>query len=93
MRLIQVSAHMQKCTALWIAEQVRHVVIILLTLMGVFVHKSTRCHDTYNWIYGLHGDDTGIVNFFLVFFFVLVNNQKESKCQMAPWVCKTGVFC
>ena len=60
-RLVWVSAHVQKLTVSWIIDQVR-CVCNFLNIMGVSVHKSMTCGDIYNWIYGLHGNNTGLVN-------------------------------
>ena len=38
--------------------------------------KSMMCDGIYNWMYGLHGDDTGLVDYCSLFI-VLVQKPKR----------------
>ena len=69
---------MLKWTALWIAEQVKHVSKYSPQCYGVLVCKLMGCDDIYNWNYGLHVDDLGLSNL-CILFIVLVQKSKRKR--------------
>ena len=59
--LIWVSAHVQKCTASWIRQQVRHV-LIFSKCCGIYLYGNKQVVGKliFALIYSLYVDNTGI---------------------------------
>ena len=61
--------------------------------MGVLVHKLTGYDDIYNWIYGLHVDDLGLFDLYILFIALVQKSRRKRMLDGSPGRYVKLVFC